>query len=78
MAHIGSFVPAQRAVVGLTDRILTRIITQDQLAARQSSFMADLLQVGGFGLVWEASRAHHGSQQEQLWWVTVVAVGYPR
>jgi hypothetical protein len=47
MAHIGSFVPAQRAVVGLTDRILTRIITQDQLAARQSSFMADLLQVGG-------------------------------
>jgi DNA mismatch repair protein MSH5 len=45
MAHIGSFVPADSCVVGLTDRILTRLVSQEQLALHQSSFMADITQV---------------------------------
>jgi DNA mismatch repair protein MSH5 len=46
MAHVGSFVPAASATVGLCDRILTRILSQEQLALHQSSFCADLAQVG--------------------------------
>jgi len=32
MAHIGSFVPAQHAIVGLTDKILTRIQTRESVS----------------------------------------------
>ncbi|KAG9319483.1 hypothetical protein KVV02_002732 [Mortierella alpina] len=42
MAHIGSFVPADSAVVGLTDKILTRMQTRETI---QSAFMTDLQQV---------------------------------
>ncbi|KAJ3149151.1 MutS protein msh5 [Geranomyces variabilis] len=45
MAQIGSFVPAERAVVGITDKILTRIHTRESVSRRQSSFMIDLNQV---------------------------------
>jgi DNA mismatch repair protein MSH5 len=47
LAHVGSFVPADSARVGLTDRIFTRIISHDSLVSRvgQSSFMRDLNQV---------------------------------
>ena len=34
LAHIGSFVPAARAVIGPIDRIFTRIGAGDDLAAR--------------------------------------------
>ena len=32
MAHVGSFVPAEHAIVGLTDRILTRIQTRESVS----------------------------------------------
>jgi len=32
MTHIGSFVPAKDAVIGLTDKILTRIQTRESVS----------------------------------------------
>ncbi|KAK9838046.1 hypothetical protein WJX74_010463 [Apatococcus lobatus] len=45
LAHIGSFVPAESATIGLTDRILTRVPRRDSQRSMQSSFMTDLTQV---------------------------------
>ena len=45
MAHVGCFVPADRATVGLTDKILTRIATRETVSRFQSAFMIDLQQV---------------------------------
>jgi DNA mismatch repair protein MSH5 len=45
MAHIGSFVPAEKATIGLTDKILTRIATRESVSRSQSAFMIDLQQV---------------------------------
>ena len=45
MAHIGCFVPADRAVIGLTDKILTRIATRETVSKFQSAFMIDLQQI---------------------------------
>ncbi|QIX01697.1 hypothetical protein AMS68_007214 [Peltaster fructicola] len=45
MAHVGSFVPAATAVVGLTDKILTRIATRESLSRATSAFMTDLQQI---------------------------------
>ncbi|TKA68935.1 hypothetical protein B0A49_05342, partial [Cryomyces minteri] len=45
MAHIGSFVPADSAKIGLTDKILTRIATRETVSRIQSAFMIDLQQV---------------------------------
>ena len=45
MAHIGSFVPAEKATIGLTDKILTRIATRESVSRNQSAFMIDLQQV---------------------------------
>lgn len=45
MAHIGSFVPAEEAIIGTTDRIMTRISSQDSISVNQSSFAVDLLQI---------------------------------
>jgi DNA mismatch repair protein MutS len=42
LAHAGSFVPADRAVIGLTDRIFTRIGADDALHAGQSTFMVEM------------------------------------
>ena len=36
MAHIGSFVPAESAIIGLTDKILTRISTRESIAKSSS------------------------------------------
>lgn len=44
MAHIGSFVPAESAEIGLTDKILTRIATRESVSRIQSAFMIDLQQ----------------------------------
>ncbi len=44
LAQIGSWVPAQRARVGMVDRIFTRIGAQDDLARGQSTFMAEMLE----------------------------------
>ncbi|KAJ6257392.1 hypothetical protein Dda_8281 [Drechslerella dactyloides] len=45
MAHIGSYVPAESATIGLTDAILTRIQTKESVTKTQSAFMIDLQQV---------------------------------
>lgn len=45
MAHIGSFVPADSAIVGLTDRIFTRIGSLESNAIPQSTFALDLAQI---------------------------------
>lgn len=45
MAQIGSFVPAERAVIGITDRIFTRVGASDDLATGQSTFMVEMTEV---------------------------------
>lgn len=45
MAHIGSFVPATDAKIGITDKILTRISTRESVSRIQSAFMIDLQQI---------------------------------
>jgi DNA mismatch repair protein MutS len=42
LAHIGSFVPAERALLGPIDRIFTRIGAGDDLARGQSTFMVEM------------------------------------
>lgn len=44
MAQMGSFVPADYAVVGLTDRIFTRIGASDFLTKGQSTFMVEMME----------------------------------
>lgn len=45
MAQIGSFVPADTAVIGIADRIFTRVGASDDLAAGQSTFMVEMSEV---------------------------------
>ncbi|KAF3355584.1 Uracil-DNA glycosylase [Verticillium dahliae VDG1] len=45
LAHIGSYVPAEEAIVGLTDKILTRLSTRETVSRNESSFAVDLKQV---------------------------------
>lgn len=45
MAHIGCFVPAQSARIGLTDKILCRVTTRESVSRTQSAFMIDLQQM---------------------------------
>lgn len=42
MAHIGSFVPAKEAIIGLVDRIFTRVGALDNLAKGESTFMVEM------------------------------------
>lgn len=42
LAHVGAFVPADEARIGLTDRIFTRVGAADDLAAGQSTFMVEM------------------------------------
>ena len=42
MAQMGSFVPARSAVIGVVDRVFTRIGASDDLAAGQSTFMLEM------------------------------------
>ncbi len=42
LAQVGSFVPAQRARVGLVDRIFTRVGASDDLARGRSTFMVEM------------------------------------
>jgi DNA mismatch repair protein MutS len=44
MAQIGSFVPASEAIIGITDRIFTRIGAQDEIHAGQSTFMVEMIE----------------------------------
>jgi len=42
LAHIGSFVPAKKAIIGNIDRIFTRIGAADDLAGGRSTFMVEM------------------------------------
>jgi DNA mismatch repair protein MutS len=42
MAQMGSFVPASKAVIGVVDRIFTRIGASDDLTKGQSTFMVEM------------------------------------
>lgn len=58
MAQIGSFVPAEKAKVGLVDRIFTRIGAEDIIHAGQSTFMVEMVET--------ANILHHATQQSLL------------
>ena len=45
MAQIGSFVPADKAKIGVVDRIFTRVGASDDLASGQSTFMVEMTEV---------------------------------
>jgi DNA mismatch repair protein MutS len=53
LAHTGSFVPADSATVGLTDRIFTRIGASDELHTGASTFMVEMTET--------ANICHHAS-----------------
>jgi DNA mismatch repair protein MutS len=45
LAQTGSWVPADEAVMGIVDRIFTRIGAQEDIAAGQSTFMVEMIEV---------------------------------
>lgn len=55
MAHTGSFVPADHALIGNIDRIFTRIGASDDLAGNRSTFMVEMSET--------ACILHHASAQ---------------
>ncbi|MBL8397950.1 MAG: DNA mismatch repair protein MutS [Candidatus Accumulibacter sp.] len=55
LAHIGSFVPATRAVLGPLDQIFTRIGAADDLAGGQSTFMVEMTE--------SAAILHHATER---------------
>jgi DNA mismatch repair protein MutS len=54
LAHVGSYVPATRAVLGPLDQIFTRIGAADDLAAGRSTFMVEMTE--------SAAILHHASE----------------
>ncbi len=54
MAHIGSFVPAERVVLGPLDQIFTRIGASDDLASGRSTFMVEMTE--------SAAILHHATE----------------
>jgi len=57
LAHIGSFVPAQAAVLGDIDQIFTRIGASDDLASGRSTFMVEMT---------EAANILHNATEKSL------------
>ncbi|MDY6764237.1 MAG: DNA mismatch repair protein MutS, partial [Halobacteria archaeon] len=45
MAQMGSFVPAEEAKVGITDRIFTRVGASDDIARGRSTFMVEMIEL---------------------------------
>lgn len=45
LAQMGSFIPAEKARIGLVDRIFTRVGAADDLAQGQSTFMVEMVEV---------------------------------
>ncbi len=58
MAQMGSFVPAERAKIGLVDRIFTRVGAVDDIAAGRSTFMVEMSET--------AHILHHATPQSLL------------
>jgi DNA mismatch repair protein MutS len=58
LAHIGSCVPAERAVLGPLDRIFTRIGAADDLAGGRSTFMVEMTET--------AHILHHATAQSLI------------
>jgi len=54
LAHVGSFVPASRAVLGPLDQIFTRIGASDDLASGRSTFMFEMTE--------SAAILHHATE----------------
>ncbi|MHB1158566.1 MAG: DNA mismatch repair protein MutS [Phycisphaerales bacterium] len=50
LAHTGSYIPAESATIGLTDRIFTRIGASDELHAGQSTFMVEMVETANICL----------------------------
>lgn len=44
LAHVGSFVPAERARIGMCDRIFTRVGALDELSRGLSTFMVEMVE----------------------------------
>ncbi len=42
MAQMGSFVPAERAVLGITDKVFTRVGASDNISSGESTFMVEM------------------------------------
>jgi DNA mismatch repair protein MutS len=57
LAQIGAFVPARRAVLGVVDRLFTRVGASDNLVAGQSTFMVEMS---------ETSAILHGATSRSL------------
>ena len=55
LAHVGSFVPASEATIGLCDRIFTRIGASDELHAGRSTFMVEMTET--------ANICHHATDR---------------
>jgi DNA mismatch repair protein MutS len=55
LAHVGCFVPAKHAEIGLIDRIFTRIGASDDLAGGRSTFMVEMTEA--------AHILHHATSQ---------------
>jgi len=55
MAQIGSFVPADRARIGLCDRVFTRVGASDDLATGRSTFMVEMSET--------ANILHHATER---------------
>jgi DNA mismatch repair protein MutS len=58
LAQIGSFVPADEAVIGICDRIFTRIGLYDKLGSGESTFMTEMIET--------AEILHHASPQSLI------------
>lgn len=57
LAHIGSFVPAQKASLGIFDRIFTRVGASDNLAGGKSTFFVEMS---------ETARILHGATEKSF------------
>ena len=44
MAQMGSFIPAESAVIGIVDRVFTRVGASDELGKGQSTFMVEMIE----------------------------------
>jgi DNA mismatch repair protein MutS len=47
MAHLGCFVPAEKAIINLVDRIFTRVGASDNLVKGQSTFWVEMEETAG-------------------------------